>query len=140
MWLLSPPCQPYTRQGLRKDSEDPRARSFLRLLQTLAQMRKGPECVLVENVVGFECSETRLRMLDAFERGQLRAVQEFILSPEQFGVPYSRPRYFCLARKRPFPFATSDILRDPPLSHDVHARLRRSFFQWMGFSRWLGCR
>lgn len=22
--------------------------------------------------------------------------QEFILSPLQFGVPYSRPRYFCL--------------------------------------------
>jgi hypothetical protein len=25
-------------------------------------------------------------------------LQEFILSPLQFGVPYSRPRYFCLVR------------------------------------------
>lgn len=25
--------------------------------------------------------------------------QEFVLSPVQFGIPYSRPRYFCLARR-----------------------------------------
>lgn len=33
LWLLSPPCQPYTRQGLKKGSEDARASSFLSLLE-----------------------------------------------------------------------------------------------------------
>ena len=32
LWLLAPPCQPYTRQGLRKDSGDNRAQSFLSIL------------------------------------------------------------------------------------------------------------
>lgn len=30
-----------------------------------------------------------------------RSWQEFILSPVQFGIPYSRPRYFMLAVRKP---------------------------------------
>ena len=33
IWLLSPPCQPFTRQGHRKDKDDGRSQSFLRLLE-----------------------------------------------------------------------------------------------------------
>ncbi|XP_054788206.1 tRNA (cytosine(38)-C(5))-methyltransferase 2 isoform X2 [Prosopis cineraria] len=79
-WLLSPPCQPYTRQGLQKDTGDTRAFSFLQILELMPLLKHPPSMLFVENVVGFE---------------------EFILSPLQFGIPYSRPRYFCLAKRRP---------------------------------------
>lgn len=32
IWMLAPPCQPYTRQGLKKDAGDARAKSFMALL------------------------------------------------------------------------------------------------------------
>ncbi|XP_073285345.1 tRNA (cytosine(38)-C(5))-methyltransferase 2 isoform X5 [Primulina huaijiensis] len=35
--------------------------------------------------------------------------QEFILSPLQFGVPYSRPRYFCLAKRKPLSFRKAQV-------------------------------
>lgn len=36
-------------------------------------------------------------MLEILEEADF-VTQEFILTPLQFGVPYSRPRYFCLVR------------------------------------------
>jgi len=39
MWLLAPPCQPYTRRGLQKDADDWRAGSFMTLLLKLPQMQ-----------------------------------------------------------------------------------------------------
>lgn len=39
VWLLSPPCQPYTRRGLQKHSADVRATSFLGLLDLLPQLK-----------------------------------------------------------------------------------------------------
>lgn len=38
-WLLSPPCQPYTRRGLQKQSADNRATSFLAVLDLLPQLK-----------------------------------------------------------------------------------------------------
>lgn len=37
--MLSPPCQPYTRRGARRDAEDPRASSFLHLISLLQRMK-----------------------------------------------------------------------------------------------------
>ena len=98
LWLMSPPCQPFTRQGAVKDLRDGRAESFLRLVDALGALENPPTDVLVENVVGFETSEMRGVMLDAFDDAGF-ATEEFVLTPRQFGVPYSRPRYFCLATK-----------------------------------------
>ncbi len=39
VWLLAPPCQPYTRRGLQKDADDWRAGSFMTLLLKLPQMQ-----------------------------------------------------------------------------------------------------
>lgn len=39
MWLLAPPCQPYTRRGLQKDAADDRASSFMKLLSKLPEMQ-----------------------------------------------------------------------------------------------------
>lgn len=54
---MSPPCQPYTRQGLQQGSEDARAKSFLYLMNVLKEMRNKPKYILVENVKGFEASK-----------------------------------------------------------------------------------
>ncbi|XP_057539241.1 tRNA (cytosine(38)-C(5))-methyltransferase 2 [Amaranthus tricolor] len=105
-WLLSPPCQPYTRQGLQKDSSDARSFSFLNILELIPQLSFAPFMLFVENVVGFEISNTHNKMVEVLTKtGYL--IQEFILSPLQFGVPYSRPRYFCLAKRRPSCFKYS---------------------------------
>ncbi|TYH08014.1 hypothetical protein ES288_A08G281300v1 [Gossypium darwinii] len=103
VWLLSPPCQPYTRQGLQKHSADARAFSFLNILELMPRMSKPPDMLLVENVVGFETSDTHAKMVEVLANSGL-VTQEFILSPLQFGVPYSRPRYFCLAKRKPLSF------------------------------------
>ena len=59
LWLLSPSCQPYTvLNPLAKGAEDPRAKSFIRLMEDvlpeLVRLRKQPQRLLVENVAGFE--------------------------------------------------------------------------------------
>ncbi|KQK08691.1 tRNA (cytosine(38)-C(5))-methyltransferase [Brachypodium distachyon] len=97
-WLLSPPCQPYTRQGLQKHSADARAFSFIKILNLMSNMRFPPQVLFVENVVGFEVSDTHDQLLEVLSILNFNT-QEFILSPLQFGVPYSRPRYFCLAKQ-----------------------------------------
>lgn len=96
IWLLSPPCQPYTRQGKTLDTWDPRAESFLHLLTVIPQMKNRPLLLLIENVVGFESSETRKLLVQMLEGSGYR-FQEFHLSPHQIGIPNTRTRYFCLA-------------------------------------------
>lgn len=102
-WLLSPPCQPYTRQGLQKHSADARAFSFIKILELIPHMLQPPQMLFVENVVGFETSDTHEQMLEILRKIGL-ITQEYILSPLQFGIPYSRPRYFCLAKREPLSF------------------------------------
>ncbi|KAL6614931.1 hypothetical protein ACP70R_037201 [Stipagrostis hirtigluma subsp. patula] len=115
-WLLSPPCQPYTRQGLQKHSADARAFSFIKILNLMQNMSYPPQMLFVENVVGFEVSDTHDQLLEVLSRLNFNT-QEFILSPLQFGVPYSRPRYFCLAKRKPLcfqnPSVNSKLLRTP---------------------------
>ncbi|GER45137.1 DNA (Cytosine-5)-methyltransferase [Striga asiatica] len=107
-WLLSPPCQPYTRQGLQKGSSDARASSFLKILELIPQSSRPPMMLFVENVVGFEISDTHSRMITILRENHFDT-QEFILSPLQFGIPYSRPRYFCLAKRKPLFFQTTQL-------------------------------
>nr|AVY91726.1 DNA methylase [Saccharum hybrid cultivar SP80-3280] len=102
-WLLSPPCQPYTRQGLQKHSADARAFSFTKILNLMQDMSYPPQMLFVENVVGFEVSDTHNQLLEVLSSLNFNT-QEFILSPLQFGVPYSRSRYFCLAKREPMRF------------------------------------
>ena len=42
VWLLSPPCQPHTRQGNQLASEDARSHALLHLLDLLEQARLTP--------------------------------------------------------------------------------------------------
>lgn len=98
-WLLSPPCQPYTRRGKQLHSADDRAGSFLSLLDRVREMARPPALVLVENVVGFDRSDSRdvlVESLSALGYSWLEAVA----SPADLGIPYSRPRYFLLASRK----------------------------------------
>lgn len=59
LWMLSPSCQPYTVLNPEaKGAADPRAKSFLHLIETvlpeLVSMGANPKYILVENVGGFE--------------------------------------------------------------------------------------
>ncbi|KAF4605626.1 hypothetical protein EYR40_004413 [Pleurotus pulmonarius] len=115
LWLLSPSCQPYT--VLNPDAKgalDPRARSFLHLVQTvlpeLVKLGTGvhPTRLLIENVAGFETSTTRQILLTTL-RSLGYNTMEFLLTPLQFGIPNSRLRYYLLAKMAPLHFPTSTM-------------------------------
>mmetsp|Transcript_83683 Transcript_83683/g.194619 ORF Transcript_83683/g.194619 Transcript_83683/m.194619 type:complete len:429 (-) Transcript_83683:51-1337(-) len=97
LWLLSPPCQPFTRSGRRQDHEDKRTAGFLHLIALLPFLHHPPKRVLLENVVGFERSQCRDRLLVVLVSMGWEAA-EFLLDPETFGIPNRRPRYYGLFR------------------------------------------
>ncbi|XP_012695107.2 tRNA (cytosine(38)-C(5))-methyltransferase [Clupea harengus] len=118
MILMSPPCQPFTRIGLQGDVSDPRAKSFLYILDLLPRLKKLPRFILLENVKGFETSNARDALLKTL-RDCGYSFQEFLLSPTCLGIPNSRLRYFLLAKAPPgsFTFQTSsEILESFPSS------------------------
>ncbi|KAJ1968221.1 tRNA (cytosine-5-)-methyltransferase, partial [Dimargaris xerosporica] len=96
VYLMSPPCQPYTRIGLQRGSDDTRAKSFLFLLEIISKLGEcRPRYLLIENVVGFENSDTHTRTLECL-KACAYDVEEFIINPNQLGVPNSRSRYYLL--------------------------------------------
>eukprot|EP00434_Breviolum_minutum_P013047 symbB.v1.2.011495.t1/scaffold772.1/size165093/2 len=103
LWVMSPPCQPFTRAGKRKDHEDDRSRGLLHLISLLPLMQNPPRAILLENVVGFERSECRQRLLNALSTWEMA---EFAIDPEDLGLPNRRPRYYGLFRREFFPVAT----------------------------------
>ena len=103
MWTMSPPCQPYTRQGKQMASDDPRSRSFLTLVNNLSEMKCPPRYLFLENVKGFEISDTRELLKSALQSKDYH-VQEVLVSPIDFGIPNSRLRYYMMAKLKPFRF------------------------------------
>lgn len=103
VFVFSPPCQPFTRQGLRRDNQDRRTDSFFQLMTILGEMECPPSYLLMENVQGFETSNTREHFVGIlYHLGY--EVREFLLSPSQFGIPNSRLRYYLLAKRKPLQF------------------------------------
>jgi len=101
IWLMSPPCQPYTRQGHQKGSQDARSNSFLHIMQNvLPTLAHPPEFILIENVKGFDESDTHDILLQQIADCKYE-YQEFLLNPLDFGIPNSRLRYYLLATKLP---------------------------------------
>lgn len=97
-WLMSPPCQPYTRTGKKLDNLDPRAKGFLYLVSNLKNLTNPPRFIFLENVVGFELSKTRnIFCLELIRLGY--RFKEFIISPTQLGIPNDRPRYYLTAMR-----------------------------------------
>lgn len=96
--LMSPPCQPFTRLGLKRDLVDPRTKSFLYLLDVLPKLNSPPRFLLLENVKGFEESSARDRLVETLSSSGY-SFREVLVSPTSVGIPNSRLRYFLIARR-----------------------------------------
>ncbi|MCA9801191.1 MAG: DNA cytosine methyltransferase [Cyanobacteria bacterium HKST-UBA02] len=96
LWWMSPPCQPYTRRGNRRDSRDPRARSLLNLIDLIPSCL--PAQLIVENVEGFELGEVFAGLSETLSACGYESRLERICSTD-FGVPMLRPRVFLLASR-----------------------------------------
>jgi len=100
MILMSPPCQPHTRQGTRKDTKDPRSDALKHILTLIPQIQ-SLKYVLLENVQGFEISKSRDELLAVLQSIGF-TYQEFLINPTQIGVPNSRLRYYAVAKRKDF--------------------------------------
>lgn len=98
LWWLSPPCQPYTRRGLGRDDEDPRAQPLIALIERLAELR--PTYLALENVPGFETSRCQRRLRAVLDDAGY-TVRERLLCPSELGWPNRRRRYYLLAALGP---------------------------------------
>ncbi|KAH8249067.1 hypothetical protein KR032_005609 [Drosophila birchii] len=113
MLLMSPPCQPHTRQGLQRDTEDKRSDALTHLCGLIPECR-GLQYILMENVRGFEVSQARNQFIAALQLAGYHW-REFILTPTQFNVPNTRHRYYCLARRdQDFSFPGGKIWEQVP--------------------------
>ncbi|XP_075231567.1 tRNA (cytosine(38)-C(5))-methyltransferase [Lycorma delicatula] len=104
--LMSPPCQPFTRIGLKKDLKDERTCALLYLINILPHLDEKLKYILVENVKGFEKSEAKERLTNCLKNSGF-IYQEFILCPTQIGIPNSRSRYYLIAKRLPRKFSFS---------------------------------
>lgn len=122
--LMSPPCQPFTRLGLRKDELDNRTCSLLHILNLLPEL-KGLRYIVLENVKGFEVSQMRNRLINCLENCGY-AYRELTLSPCQFGIPNSRCRYYLLAKRSNLRFCFKPDDNLPPELVELSPRSEHS--------------
>ena len=94
LWWMSPPCPPHTRRGLQRDLDDPRARSFLAVVERIASVR--PRYVALENVPGFVGSRAHQHLRHALDRSGY-SVSETQLCPTELGLPNRRQRFYLVA-------------------------------------------
>lgn len=71
------------------------------VLEAMVERQTNPEYILVENVAGFETSDTRTDVLGLLHRLGYHTM-EFLLTPRQCGIPNSRLRYYLVARRSSF--------------------------------------
>jgi tRNA (cytosine38-C5)-methyltransferase len=141
VWLLSPPCQPFTHGGKRLDDQDMRSKGLLNLIQLLQQVRSKPQFVFLENVVNFEVSVCR-RLLVSTLDSLGYTIKEYILTPLQLGIPNDRKRYYLTARLDHSPkkgeyLLLSEIIRNinhknttPQLSLSPYLESRTEFHEY----------
>lgn len=95
LWWASPPCQPFTRRGKRRDLDDPRAATFVALVELVAEVR--PAYFAMESVEGFRDSRARDLLLGTLGDAGYGDVREVVLCPSEMGWPNRRPRYYLVA-------------------------------------------
>lgn len=98
--MLSPPCQPFTQGGARRDDRDTRSVGLLHLVGVLHAMQAPPRFLFVENVPNFEASQCHKRLVDVL-RARGYHLDEFLVSPcdPLVGIPNNRRRYYLAARQ-----------------------------------------
>ena len=103
MWLLSPPCQPFTLGGGRRSAtgdSDNRCKSFTHIVKILSDLSEEsqPRWIIIENVSQFAESETVLAFKNVLVAAHYNH-KEVITSPISVGIPYQRKRYYLLCSK-----------------------------------------
>ena len=98
VWLLSPPCQPFSRRGKKRAGDDPRCDGLRAIIRLLCEVASPPTHFLLENVEGFEESSLCSDLIDALKHVGLE-VSVHVLSPHQFGVPNTRDRVWVLGKR-----------------------------------------
>jgi len=97
---MSPPCQPFTRNGKQKDKEDARTKPLLSIIEKIKTAKKKflPRYIIMENVKFFEKSETCKDLLAALDSRNF-IYRQFLISPTDLGTPNQRARYFLIAKR-----------------------------------------
>ena len=109
VYVVGPPCQPFSTLGSKQHSNDARFNVFLRAIDTISACT--PKCCIIENVPSMdEKSLTMIReSLEPLQKHYF--VEDRVLNSKHFGLPQNRPRlYIVLVRKdvmvRPFEWPT----------------------------------
>jgi len=80
-----------------------RASPLLHILDVLREIPTPPEAIVLENVQNFERSESCAQLLDVLgARGY--SWRSFLLSPQQFGFPNARRRFYLVAKRECWTF------------------------------------
>ena len=99
LWTMSPPCQPFTRQGNVEGLNDNRTFAFVHLMDNILMKTKYlPDYFFLENVKNFEISEANKMLTDILIKKNYSFLQ-FLLSPIQFNIPNTRLRFYLIASK-----------------------------------------
>lgn len=93
-WWMSPPCQPFTVRGRRRDIDDPRCAALLRLIEAIGVLR--PRFVGLENVPGFAGSVAHTRLV-AMLRAHDYAIVQGDQCPSDWGIANERRRFYLRA-------------------------------------------
>ncbi len=113
LWWMSPPCQPFTHRGKRRDTQDSRASGFLRLLESFAKIQ--PTHLALENVPGFSGSRAHQRLRKLLDELGYD-VFETLLCPTQLGFPNRRRRFYLVASREALQAPPIDLATWQPLS------------------------
>ncbi|KAG2382217.1 hypothetical protein C9374_005419 [Naegleria lovaniensis] len=129
LWTMSPPCQPFTLNGNRKDSEDDRTKSFLYLMSELFP-KILPDYIFVENVKNFEISKTRQHLVNQLTNHGYQ-FKEFMLCPTQLGLPNQRVRYYLIGQRVDFNIENAINITETSELKDVKLDLHTSLPEYM---------
>lgn len=97
LWWMSPPCQPHTVLGNKRDLKDPRSASFARMLELIKTFQ--PDNLAMENVPGFGSSLSRQELLKVLDGCGYQWYEETIC-PTQWAWPNRRQRYYLAATRQ----------------------------------------
>jgi len=112
LWWMSPPCQPYTIRGAQQDLDDPRSKSFLRIIEAIKAIQ--PPFLALENVPWFEDSNGHALLLKTLEKtGYL--VEQRQVCPTELGLPNVRKRFYLVAAKQGLDPITVESHKPAPL-------------------------
>jgi len=127
-WWMSPPCTPFTQCGARRDLKDPRSDAIRHLIHVVASLR--PPLVCIENVIGFETSQTYQHLHDRWQQVGYH-LHTYTICPSALGWPNRRPRVYCIASLESLPEIPKPILAprslreivDKNITPETHATL-----------------